>query len=148
MASAGKTERISIWLLFATLIWSLPLGCGEATVPAKPESEGESPMLTLSSGTEIKDPSDEDIRNALESLNIERDGEGFAILAPAEMTYIQVGGDSKIGFDLEYQEGSTDEHYRAKREDYTLNEVVKILIAFRDGNVRWEEVGDFERITW
>ena len=105
-------------------------------------------MLTLSNGTEIEDPSDEDIRNALASLSVERDGEGFAVLAPAEMTYVQISGDSRIGFGLEYQEGSTDEHYRAKREDYTLDEIVKILIAFRDGNVRWEDVGDFERITW
>jgi hypothetical protein len=106
--------------------------------------------LSLSTGAEFTNPSDDQIRDALGALSVERDGEGFAILGPleSEMTYVQVSGDPTLGFDLEYQEGSVSEHYRAAREDYSLDEIVAVLIAFRDGEVVWSEVGDFSKITW
>ncbi|MDY0171028.1 MAG: hypothetical protein RBS80_31095 [Thermoguttaceae bacterium] len=104
--------------------------------------------LSISNGTEIIGPSDEQIREALSSLDVGRDGEGFAILGASDMAYVQVGGDSELGFDIEYQEGRVSAHYRAVREDYTLDDVVAVLIAYRDGNIDWAEIGEFRRITW
>ena len=114
----------------------------------KYNSEEASHTLTLSSGVKISNPDDDQIRQALESLDVQRDGEGFAILARSKMTYAQVSGDSKIGFDLEYQERSVSCHYHAKRDDFTLDEIIKILCAYRDKDVRWSEIGDFDRIQW
>ena len=104
--------------------------------------------LSLSNGTELLSPSDDQIRKALNSLNVERDGEGFAVLGPSDMTYVQVSGDASIGFDIEYQEESASEHYRAAREDYSLDEIVTVLIAYRDGQIGWSGIGDFRKITW
>ncbi|NLE57132.1 MAG: hypothetical protein GX616_02140 [Planctomycetes bacterium] len=131
-----------------TLLLVFAAGCSDRGSPSKAATSRPSVTLTLSSGTEIKDPSDEQIRAALKSLDVKRDGEGFAILARSDMTYVQVSGDAKTGFDLEYQEETVDQHYRAEREDYPLDEVVRVLIAYRDGTVRWAGIGHFAKITW
>lgn len=105
-------------------------------------------MLSLSSGKEIRNPTDAEIRAALASLNVRRDGEGFAILGPTEMTYLQVGGDQQSGFDMEYQEGSVRDHFRAARTDFSLDEIVAAMQAYRDGKIEWSNYGAFSRITW
>ena len=110
--------------------------------------KGSVVVLELGSGEKIANPTDAQIRAALEELDVQRDGEGFAILARSPMTYVQVSGDAARGFDLEYQVDSVREHYRARRTDYALDEVVAVLAAYRDGAERWDEVGEFERITW
>lgn len=121
----------------------LAVGCGRAE-----PRDTTNMTLSLSNGTELLNPSYDQVREALSTLNVARDGEGFAILGPSEMTYVQVSGDPQIGFDIEYQEGSVTEHYRAAREDYSLDETVDVLIAYRDGVIEWSEVGDFAKISW
>lgn len=124
-------------------------GCGDRTRSAPPAAKGLSTMtLSLSSGHTFHNPTDEELRAALSTLDVRRDGEGFAMLARSERTYVQVSGDARIGFDLEYQEGSTRRHFRAKRTDYSLDEIVRIFGAYRDGSVRWADVGEFEPLTW
>ena len=110
--------------------------------------EGEPMVLTLSFGDRVQEPTDRDIRNLLGRLDVARDGEGFAILARDEMTYIQVSGDWKTGFDMEYQEGDVERHYRASREDISLDEAVQAFIDYRDGRIQWDRYGDWSRITW
>lgn len=117
-------------------------GCGKA------ETGGAVTRLVLSSGDEIENPTDHDIRDALRRLDIDRDGEAFAILERDEMTYVQVGGDSTRGFDAEYQDGDVARHYRAEREDFTLDEIVQMLGDYRDGDIDWSAYGDWSRITW
>ena len=105
-------------------------------------------VLKLSYGDRVADPTDARIREALARLDVGRDGEGFAILNRDQMTYIQVSGDKAMGFDMEYQLGSIEEHYRAKREDFTLEEVVRALGEYRDGTIDWSDYGEWSRITW
>lgn len=122
-------------------------GCHDEAVTT--QRNGRSAMtLELSSGKRIPTPSPEDIRDALMSLDVQRDGEGFVILGPTEMTYVQASGDRKIGFDLEYQEGTRGHHFRAERADYSAEEVEEVLRAYRDGTIRWSEYGDWKRIDW
>jgi hypothetical protein len=104
--------------------------------------------LTTNHGVKKGAFTDAQIREALMSLNIDRDGEGFAIFARDEMTYVQAGGDSKAGFDLEYQDGGTDRHYRASRTDYSIDEIVSIFSQYRDGSLDWNSVGEWEQISW
>ena len=131
-------KRLAVFVTLLSLI-----GCGHS------DSQKASIMiLSLSNGTEIHSPSDEQIRRSLSELNFERDGEGFAILGLSKTTYVQVSGDPVIGFDLEYQTGSASNHYRAAREDYSLDEAVAVLVAYRDGEVTWSKVGDFTKIAW
>lgn len=134
------------WLAlgFAVLI----VGCEQRTEPpARPP--GKPVMrLELSSGTTIENPTDEQITAALRQLDVQRDGEGFAILGRDDLTYVQVSGDASIGFDMEYQEGSTKKHYRAAREGFTLEEVVRAMAQYRDGAIDWKDYGNWSRITW
>ncbi|MHC4591664.1 MAG: hypothetical protein ACYS8L_03095 [Planctomycetota bacterium] len=95
----------------------------------------------------IVNPSDEDIRAALAGFDAAA-GDAFLILSSDDMTYMQAGGDRNVGFDLEYQEGSMDQHFRATRNDIPLTEVLQVLIEYRDGRTEWKGRFDFERITW
>ncbi len=104
--------------------------------------------MHLSSGVKVTDPSDEQIRTLLGRFNVGRDGEGFAIFEKDGSTYMQVGGDKTRGFDMEYQEGDVDKHYRAEREDFSLDEVVRAMIGYRDGNINWSDYGLWSRITF
>jgi len=103
--------------------------------------------LTLSSGQEMTDPSDDELREGLAALDVEGDGEGFAILARSDLTYVQVSGDQSIGFYMEYQEGGTDRHFRAVREDFSLDEVVATFADYRDGGLEWWRGKDWEQIS-
>lgn len=110
--------------------------------------KGAPVTLTLSSGHEVAAPSDDQIRQGLVGLDVQRDGEGFAILARSEMTYLQVSGDRRIGFDMEYQDGSTERHFRARREDFSLDEVVDAFGSYRDGSEEWWQSRDWQDISW
>lgn len=93
-------------------------------------------------------PTPELIHDSLSKLDVDRDGEGFIILAQDEMTYLQVSGDSKRGFDAEYQQGATDKHYRADRASFTLEEAATMLSEYLEGEVSWEKYGTWSKITW
>lgn len=94
----------------------------------------------------ITKPSDSDIRDALSRLNM-KSGGAFAILGPDDMTYIQVFGDQCVGFELEYQEGTADEHFRAKGGSISLDDVVETFILYRDYKTDWKKRFTFERTT-
>jgi hypothetical protein len=105
-------------------------------------------ILTVSGDVTIEDPTDHDIRAALESFearNVE-DSNAFVILSQDDWTYIQSGGYKGIGFDLEFQEGDLDHHYRATREDFTLDDIASILSAYRAGNPEWKDMAQWKRL--
>jgi len=105
-------------------------------------------ILSTSSGDEVVNPNDEQIRQALSALDVSRDGLGWAMLARSEMTYMQVSGDKTSGFDMEYQKGDIENHYRAASENFELEEVVRAFAKCRDGRIDWSIYGDWDRITW
>lgn len=90
----------------------------------------------------IAAPTVQQIRDAV--LNLEPSGEGFLILGPEDMTYIQVAGAKNAGFDLEYQEGSLDRHYRATRTDWSSEAVIEKLCQYADGDLGWKDGVDWE----
>jgi hypothetical protein len=105
-------------------------------------------ILSTNSGDEVVNANDKQIREALSALDISRDGVGWAILARSEMTYLQVSGDKTLGFAMEYQNGDVDNHYRAARENFQLEEAAHALANYRDGRIDWSVYGDWDRITW
>jgi len=139
-------------LLSLSMLGALLLGCARQGEDGPPEpawsSEEASVTLQMNSGREVVNPSDSQLREALAGLDVQRDGDGFAILERSQMTYLQVSGDSRIGFDMEYQEGDTDHHYRATRDDLSLEEVVDALAAYSDGRAEWWKTQDWEKISW
>lgn len=108
---------------------------------------GRTMILTTSSDDEIIDPNEEQISQALSALDVSRDGVGWAILARSEMTYLQVSGDKTSGFDMEYQKGDLENHYRAARENFTLEEVVEAFARYRDGSIDWPVCGEWDQTT-
>jgi hypothetical protein len=107
-------------------------------------------VTTLSDnhGNRIENPSNEQISEVLNHLNIEKDGEGFAILSKAEDHYVQVYGDQFTGFELEYQEGGLDNHYVAKRNDFKLQEIADIFAEYRDQTIVWQDVDEFDLLKF
>lgn len=103
--------------------------------------------LTINGETKISNPSDDDILNALQTLDT-TSGDAFVILESDEMTYMQAGGDRNVGFDLEYQEGTVEAHYRARRTDISIDEIAQAFRAYRDGQPDWKQRFDFELIRW
>ena len=104
--------------------------------------------LVVSTGQKLPNPNVDDIRRALTALDVKKNGEGFAILERDRMTYLQVSGDKSIGFDMEYQDGEVQKHFRAIRGDFSLEEAVQALVAYRDQSIDWSKYGEWTRITW
>ncbi len=104
--------------------------------------------LQVNGNVAAEPPTPQLIQDSLSKLDVDRDGEGFLILAHDEMTYLQVSGDSKRGFDAEYQEGTTDRHYRAENTSFALEEVAAMLAEYLQGEVDWEKYGAWSKITW
>lgn len=93
--------------------------------------------LTLASGEVISDPTEEDICEALKSLDFD-----FAILATSEMTYLQGARPirEQVGYTLTFQEGSTEEHFIAVNRPTDIDKVVAIFLKYlrRDPSWRWD----------
>lgn len=99
-------------------------------------------MLAIGGVAGVEDPSEQDIREAVFSLDT-RDGESFLILdAPASRTFLQTSGDRDVGFELAYQDSALRQ-YRAKR-DFSSGEIVRALNAFRQGSMDWKNGTDWE----
>ncbi len=52
-----------------------------------------------------------------------------------------------ICFDLEYQDGSTNDHYRCT-DELTEEQVVAIFQAYRSGDESWKSKSVWERHKW
>ena len=100
--------------------------------------------MTLESerGPVMENPSPQQIRKEIDALD--GTGSGFLILARDKLTYMQVAR-VKAGFIVEYQEGSTDEHFRAFRELDT-NDVAGLLLHYHEGNSSWKSLTDWEKV--
>lgn len=104
--------------------------------------------LTVNGRVVSKSPTPALIRASLVELDVDRDGEGFLILERDKMTYLQASGDSRTGFDVEYQEGTDDEHYQVQNAPLGLEEVAAIFCDYLQGDVSWEKYGQWSEITW
>jgi len=125
-------------------------GCGRqtTTTTTPPKDKTMNCTLDISGDKQIQNPTESDIRQAVFALDT-NEGDAFLILGPTKtkMTYIQTGGDQKVGFVLEYQETDAKHHYRAKR-DLTADEIVKALVAYSTGADDWKTMAEWEVIRW
>ena len=102
--------------------------------------------LDICGHKKIQNPTESDIRQAVFALDTKK-GDAFLILGLTDMTYIQTGGDQRVGFALEYQETDAKHHYRAKRA-LTADEIVKALVAYSTGADDWKTMAEWEVIKW
>ena len=123
------------------VLLALP-GCTKTRV-----RKGNPMKLNICGQKTIVNPSNKEIREALTGLDT-KSGDAFVILGPTDMTYIQASGDKNVGFCLEYQESSTDKHFRAKNEALPLSDVVEAFTAYRAGDAGFKDKLDFRRVTW
>jgi len=93
----------------------------------------------------VPDPNEAQIRAAIQELD---DCEGFLILGADDLTSIQSSGDSRVGFDLEYQEGSVDRHYRARRCDFDAETIIAKFAAYAAGEDSWKSGLEWEKYTF
>jgi hypothetical protein len=65
------------------------------------------------------------------------------ILARSKMTYVQASGDARLGFEVEYQEGSLIRHFRCSDEGVGLEVLLDILQSYRENDDRWRSAVDW-----
>ena len=94
----------------------------------------------------IDAPMDQQIRWELRQLD-ENTNDAFAVLFASDLTYMQVAGDLRSGFILEYQQGDVDEHYALHGDRLSLEQVTEAFIEYRDGQTGWQTRFPFEKIT-
>lgn len=147
-ASAGVMRRTILLLIVVIAAFT---GCGKAKTMSY--------TLDICGGKKIRNPTEADLRQAVFALDTKKD-EAFLILGSTEMTYIQVTGDQKFGFVLEYQDADAKHHYRAKRRgpypidprwprcDLTADEIVKALVSYSTGADDWKTMTEWEQISW
>lgn len=102
--------------------------------------------LSINAFKTIGEPSPDDIREA--TFSLDASGDAFLVLGPTDLTYVQCSGDPTILFDLEYQEGFIDRHYRAVHDGLTAEEIVRIFSAYARQDPNWDDGITWEHITW
>jgi len=92
-------------------------------------------------GSEIENPSAEDISRIIDSLNDEDNG--FAILSVEEQIYMQAAESGANGFILQYRDGSWDKHFQASPDPISAADVIKAMQQYAVGDDSWRT-----SLTW
>ena len=100
--------------------------------------------LELEDGTVFEQPSEDDIDQALDTLV--RNDNSYAILSQDEMTYIQTSASPDADYDLEYQAGETEHHYRVS-EPVPYYKVVAAFKRYAKNDPAWKTEYKWERQT-
>ena len=91
--------------------------------------------LKMRWGKELPEPSSPHIREAIQALK--GGSNSFVILHRSKYTYLQCHGGKSVGYSLEYQEGSLDEHYECS-DDLTEKDVIEVFQAYRNEDESWK----------
>ncbi len=97
-------------------------------------------------GTEkTENPTEADLRQSVAALDSEKN-DAYLALGSSDMTYLQVSGDEKAGFVMEYQERDLKHHFQANRRDLTAAEVVKALVSYSTGTEEWKTSAEWSKV--
>ncbi|MCG8525535.1 MAG: hypothetical protein MI748_04080 [Opitutales bacterium] len=103
-------------------------------------------MILNVSGKTIESPTASDIQQAIS--NLQDNADSFVILSLGEMTYLQCIGDSSVGYIVEYQEGSTDQHFTTKDGHIDTSRTLTIFKMYADQNPDWKNQTSWEKMSW
>ncbi|HEV8437084.1 MAG TPA: hypothetical protein VGT40_03225 [Methylomirabilota bacterium] len=103
--------------------------------------------LTLTThDTGFADPDPRTIAKVLAALDGGR--HVLATLGGSELTYVQASGSVQAGFDLEYQEGSLDRHYRSRAAAIPLEQVTEVFQQYARGDESWRHQLEWEHVPY
>jgi len=93
------------------------------------------------------DPLLSNIREAIKKLKGGIDSFVILIKSGSGFSFLQVHGSNEDGFDLEYQDGSVNDHYRCK-DNLTEEQVIATFQAYRNGDESWKAKFSWKRHKW
>ncbi len=82
-----------------------------------------------------------EIQTALQGL------QGFAILGPDEMNYMQASGSPEESYTLEYQTGDTDQHYSSKAPVSEAT-MIQAFVHYFQKNPEWKSLAEWEKMDF
>ncbi len=98
------------------------------------------PTLEIAGERRIPGPTDTQIRDAVHSLDA-CTTYAFLILDRDARHSMEVSGDAREGFEIEHYDGGTGRRYRAAEDfNFTSEQVIALLIAYRDAAPGWSDV--------
>ena len=100
--------------------------------------------LELENGKTIDHPNSLEIEDLLRTLDGESNG--FAILSESDLVYVQAAGGRETGLAVEYQDGTTDQHYTSAVGGASLHEVVEAFRTYAVGDGRWKMMFKWEKL--
>lgn len=100
----------------------------------------------MSGAVVARDPTPEQVREAVQHLPGGKDS--FVILDAGGdgLTYVQAAGSPQEGFHLEYQEGSSEQHFECTQNPLPAEPVISVLLAFLSGEQGWRAGVPWRRI--
>ena len=110
------------------------------------EDKSKKMILDICGREEVVSPTAELLRDTVMSLDVS--GDAYLILSAPDGRFMQCSGDQRVGFHLEYQDGSVDEHYQAVRGDLEAETIIVKLAQYAEGNSAWKDGIEWKRITW
>ncbi len=110
----------------------------------KPGSPGVQPTLEVAGERRIPGPTNDQIREAVLSLDATTTY-AFLILDRDARHSLEVSGDAREGFDIEHYEGGKGRRFRAIG-DFTADQVVSLMVAYRDAAPAWQELMTWEEL--
>lgn len=105
------------------------------TEPSK-ETIESGMVLNVGERYKCNDPSTFEIWQGIEEM--ERQSADFLLLGPDRYNYIQCAGNSIEGFLLEYQAGSSDDHWQAIQHRISPREVYAIFVSYLKREDEWK----------
>ncbi len=112
--------------------------------PSVTGNSGPQPTLEIAGERRIPGPTDAQIREGVLSLDA-CTTYAFRILDRDARNSLEVSGDAREGFEIEHYEGGKGRRYRAVG-DFTAEQVIGLLIAYRDAANGWREALSWEEI--
>jgi hypothetical protein len=119
---------------------------GVVTAWGSPPKVSAKYTLEISGDRTIENPTGADIEKAVEGLDTNK-GDAFLVLGVSDMTYIQINGDAKVGFIMEYQEGSLKKHFTAKDENLSKEVVTAIFLKYLRADPAWKDAVSWEPLN-
>lgn len=78
--------------------------------------------------------------------NLKPGSDAFAILSKDEMNYIQTAIGPGEQITLEYQDGSTEEHFRCVDQGIDLDKVINAFILYLHSDEQWKRELSWEKV--